>query len=87
MVIPVFAETFKINKFLPIYFLTFFAFFSKFIFLGSAGRAEPLMIQAPAAIHIRRLAETMCVAKRGQQAKRMDVLTFKRRLQDEDKTS
>ena len=41
MVIPVFAETFKINKFLPIYFLTFFAFFSKFIFLGSAGRAEP----------------------------------------------
>ena len=44
MVIPVFAETFKINKFLPIYFLTFFAFFSKFIFLGSAGRAEPLMI-------------------------------------------
>ena len=45
MVIPVFAETFKINKFLPIYFLTFFAFFSKFIFLGSAGRAEPFMIQ------------------------------------------
>ena len=45
MVIPVFAETFKINKFLPIYFLTFFAFFSKFIFLGSAGRAEPLMIE------------------------------------------
>ena len=33
MVIPVVAETFKINKFLPIYFLTFFAFFSKFIFL------------------------------------------------------
>ena len=41
MVIPVFAETFKINKFLPIYFLPFFGFFSKFIFLGSAGRAEP----------------------------------------------
>ena len=44
MVIPVFAERFKINRFLPIYFLTVFGFFSKFIFLGSAGRAEPLMI-------------------------------------------
>ena len=47
MVIPVFAETFKINKFLPIYFLTFFGFFSKFIFLGSAGRAEPYKIRRP----------------------------------------
>ena len=50
MVIPVFAETFKIDKFLQIYFLTFFAFFSKFIFLGSAGRAEPLMIHVKLAL-------------------------------------
>ena len=44
MVIPVFAETFKTYDLLQIYVLTFFVFLSKFIFVGSAGRAEPLMI-------------------------------------------
>ena len=34
-------------------------------------------------IHIRRRLPTMCVAKQGQQAKRMDVKTLKRRFRNE----
>ena len=51
--------------------------------IGGGGARAARRIQ----IHIRRLAETMCAAKRGQQAKRVDVKTLKRRLQDEDETS
>ena len=51
--------------------------------VGGGGARAARRIQ----IHIRRQAETMCLAERRQQAKRVDAKTFKRRFQDEDKTS
>ena len=48
------------------------------IYIGVGGWGGTLFI------HIQRRLWRMCVAKRGQQAKRVDVKAFKRRLRDEE---